>query len=153
MPARKSLETPSEHTSPLSRCHTSQHWDALAKRVKCLNCQQHPPSEVGCCADASQHVPHTRPTVCEKSRQQFDSIDAAQFVGRAIHSATLGTLGMSPPVNQNCQIKMSKYINYSAGDSRIARRWPIHVEGCHGSKLQGAWISVRSNKARNAKDW
>ena len=39
--------------SASSRCHTSENRDALAKRVKM---QKNP---------ASQHAPHTRPTVCD----------------------------------------------------------------------------------------
>ena len=67
------LEHPQRAPSASSRCHTSENHDALATRVK----MQTDP--------ASQHAPHTRPTVCDTC---LHLSSACKVVGRAEHGTS-----------------------------------------------------------------
>ena len=63
------LEHPQRAPSASSRCHTSANQDALAKKVKM---QKNP---------ASQHAPHTRPTVCDTSLH-LSGVHVRSWVGQ-----------------------------------------------------------------------
>ena len=71
-------EHPQRAPSASSRCHTSENQDALAKGWKCRS------------ITASQHAPHTRPTVCDTYKKQRQKRQPKHYkvVGRAEHGTS-----------------------------------------------------------------
>ena len=153
--SQESPDTPSEHFSASSHCHTSQDGDVLASRVEtasqgpwlalskqhnchtcCEGIEQHRPSR-----RHPRHAPHTRPTVCSYGQTQVTGGSkttwfGARTAGRAnldfhMNCAFWSLLGTKSFCNFNAQTHGAKNKKQCESASlRTGRAWQPRLHHC-----------------------